>query len=67
VTSRDHITRFGRPTAPYFDHRLVRFRSRIGIEDNKTIVVHVRDNKQLATYIDNYQVTKCKNIPLDPR
>jgi hypothetical protein len=67
VTSRDQITRLAKPTAPYLGHLLVRSRSRRGIKDNEIIVVLVRDNKQLATYIDNYQVIECKNNPLDTR
>jgi hypothetical protein len=35
--------------SPYLGHLLVRSRSRKGIEDNKVIVVLVRDNKQFAT------------------
>jgi hypothetical protein len=33
----------------------------------KVIVVPVRDNKQFAAYIDNYQTNRCNNDPLDTR
>jgi hypothetical protein len=33
----------------------------------KVIVVPVRDNKQFAAYIDNYQANRCNNNPLDTR
>ena len=67
MTSRDQIARLVKPTTPYLGHLSVRSRSRKGMGDNKVIVVPVCDNKQLAAYIDNYQVIECKNSPLDIR
>jgi hypothetical protein len=52
---------------PLSCHLLVRSRSRKGMGGNEVIFVPIQDNKQCASYIDNYQVIECNNDPLDTR